>query len=119
MRIVLGLPPRELSPNARVHWAKKARAAKAYRMVAFIAARNVPGWMRPRWELAEAQATFYLPDARRRDGDNLSASLKAAWDGIVDAEILADDCGLKIHSPLLCIDRARPRVEIEIIEGAA
>ena len=30
-QINLPWPPRELSPNARVHWAKKAKAAKAYK----------------------------------------------------------------------------------------
>lgn len=115
MRIVLDLPPRELSPNARVHWAKLAKAKKFYRKLAWVSAMNQPRYLRAKWEHAEAQATFYLPDARRRDGDNLAAMLKAAWDGIVDAEILADDCGLKIHPPLLVIDRARPRVEIEIL----
>ena len=32
MILHLPWPPKELSPNARVHWAKKSKAAKAYRL---------------------------------------------------------------------------------------
>jgi hypothetical protein len=32
MTLHLPWPPKELSPNARVHWAKKSKAAKAYRL---------------------------------------------------------------------------------------
>ena len=37
--IDLPWPPKELSPNARVHWTKKAKAAKAYRLECFILAK--------------------------------------------------------------------------------
>ena len=35
--ITLPLPPKELSPNTRVHWGRKARATKKYRLVATVA----------------------------------------------------------------------------------
>jgi crossover junction endodeoxyribonuclease RusA len=119
MRIVLDLPPRELSPNVRSHWAKKARAVKYYRMLAFIEARNASRSTERGWERAEFRTTWYLPDARRRDPDNLMASMKAGIDGIVQAGVLTDDRYLVIHPPTLTIDRARPRVEITIEEIAA
>ena len=31
IEVVLGWPPSDLSPNARLHWAKLARAKKHYR----------------------------------------------------------------------------------------
>lgn len=118
MKIVLPLPPRALSPNSRGHWAPKARAVKQYRMIAFIAARNAGAGRGPAWESAEVRAVFCVPDARRRDPDNLMASLKAAWDGIVDAKQLTDDKALIIHPPKVVVDRKWPRVEIELTEAA-
>jgi crossover junction endodeoxyribonuclease RusA len=113
LTITLPLPPRELNPNARCHWAKKAKAVKEYRRRAWALARKA---MRtpPRWKEAEARAVFYWPDRRRRDRDNAQASLKAAWDGITDAGMLEDDSGLT-HRP--CgwhVDRKNPRVELTI-----
>jgi crossover junction endodeoxyribonuclease RusA len=112
MTITLPLPARALSPNARVHWSRKARAVKEYRLTAMLAARRraqpVP------LTAATAHVVFYVKDRRRRDHDNLSASLKSAWDGIVDAGILTDDAGLR-HAPIRVeVDAERPRVEITI-----
>jgi crossover junction endodeoxyribonuclease RusA len=114
MTFTLPLPPKALSPNARVHWRPKAAAVAAYRRTAKVAGAFVPASQRPAWSEAVAQLTFYLPDRRRRDRDNLAASMKAAFDGLVDAGILADDAGLH-HEPVrMEIDRERPRVEITI-----
>ncbi len=114
IKITLPLPPKELSPNARGHWAAKARATKGYRQWAWAEAVSTSGGRRFRWLAATAVATFYFPQRRRRDRDNLLASLKAAFDGITDAEIIADDSGL-IHLPVaVTIDRDNPRVEISL-----
>lgn len=119
IRLTLPLPPKALSPNARGHWSKKAKATKAYRTRAEMEARKIPARYRVGWERAVASAVFYVPDARRRDIDNLAASLKAAWDGIVAAGVLADDSGLQ-HEPLRVeIDRKNPRVELVIRAEAA
>ena len=119
MRLVLDLPPKELSPNCRSHWAKKAKAVKYYRMLAFIEARNASRSIERGIVRAEAWVTFYVPDNRRRDPTNLAASLKAAWDGIVDAHVLTDDQYLDVHPPVIIVDRENPRVEITIEELAA
>lgn len=117
IRLVLPLPPKGCNPNARGHWAKKARAVKGYRRTADLTARSlVRASERPRWECAELRSTWYLPDRRRRDPDNLIASMKAGIDGLRDADILADDRGLVIWPPVLRVDPERPRVEIEITE---
>lgn len=118
LRLILDLPPRELSPNARVHWARKAKAVKQYRTMAWIVARNETRAKRLEWNSAEVRAVFLLPDKRRRDPDNLMASLKAAFDGIVDAHVLTDDRALIIYPPVLMVDRENPRVEIELKEAA-
>lgn len=101
--IYLPLPPAALKPNARVHWRTKAKATKAYRETARWAAL-VPH--PSAWKSAEIQAHFRFKQDRRRDRDNLLASLKAAFDGLVDARLLADDSGLT-HLPVT-FEKAEP-----------
>ena len=112
MVVVLSLPPRELSPNARPHWAAKARAVRQYREAAYLLAlAEQPA--RP-MRRARVTATFFFRDKRRRDGDNLLASLKPAFDGLADAGIVADDSAM-IHMPVeQRVDRQNPRVEIAV-----
>ena len=85
--IRLPWPPKELSPNARVHWAKKSGKAKRYRQDALMLAR--PAVSRcPAALCADTyrlSLTFHPPDRRRRDLDNMLASIKAGIDGIADA----------------------------------
>ena len=88
MRITLPWPSKVLSPNARVHWRTKANAAATFRELAYYTASMAPADQR--MHLREAKAlkltlTFLPPDKRRRDLDNLGASLKAALDGICHA----------------------------------
>ena len=109
--LVLPLPAATLSPNVRVHWSKKAKAVRNARMMAYIYSRQ---GQRPGWPTATARCVFYHCDRRRRDTDNLLASLKAAFDGITDAGIVVDDVGLT-HKPVeRRVDRNNPRVEIII-----
>ena len=81
--IVLPWPPKELSPNARVHWATKARKAKAYRaecrLLTLMAGASAPEG------LAVLALEFVAPDRRARDDDNLVAAFKAGRDGIAEA----------------------------------
>lgn len=88
--IILPWPPKELSPNARIHFRAKAAAVKAYREQAYWIARaaEVPpvgtdGGIALRFD-------FHPPDKRRRDLDNMLASIKSGVDGIADA-LCVDD----------------------------
>lgn len=84
MKVLLPWPPRELSPNARVHWARKAKIAKAYRGQAWALA--VDAWGFRQWvDSASFAITFNPPDNRARDLDNMLASMKSALDGIARA----------------------------------
>jgi len=97
-RIVLlfPLPPKELSPNARLHYQAKAKAAKRYRWEVFAAslkhcgaspiARILLGG--PPYRLTE---TYRIAGKRKRDVRNLFAAFKAGEDGLVDAGILPGD----------------------------
>lgn len=72
-------PPKELSPNARLHWAVKAKAVKYYRTycfnVALVSARGLKG-------KSKFKIVFSPPDKRMRDADNLIASFKAGFDAL-------------------------------------
>ena len=88
MLIKMDWPDKHLSPNARVHWAQLSRQKRAYRTHAYWLAREAG-------DLAQTNSphvalTFYPPDNRRRDLDNMIASVKAGLDGIADA-IKVDD----------------------------
>ena len=104
LKIALPWPPKELSPNSRGHWAKKAKEAKKYREVARIAVLEIrevalidvlENWIRANGAGITLEITFYPPDRRRRDLDNLIASMKPALDGIADA-LGVDDSRFKL-----------------------
>lgn len=86
--IVLHLPwpSKDLFPNARVHWARKARAVKRARSdAAWLALSN--GVRTHDFKDAEALDVgliFIPPDNRQRDTDGMISSVKSYLDGISD-----------------------------------
>lgn len=77
-------PPRELSPNARIHWAAKARAVKSSRRTCWALAlerKLSVDWAGP----IEVRLIFHPPSNRGYDLDNAIASLKSCLDGLADA----------------------------------
>lgn len=85
--IVLPWPDKALSPNSRVHWSRKAKAAKQARITAGWCAREAgirPGDFDIPTRLRFTMV-FAPPDKRRRDDDNLVGSMKAARDAIAEA----------------------------------
>jgi hypothetical protein len=111
----LVLPPRALSPNARVHWGQRARAVERYRIHAMRQTILAAGYKRG-WARATAQAYFFWKTNRRRDIANAEAMLKPAYDGIVDAGLIPDDrAGVLAHAPTrFDTDCSDPRVEIRL-----
>lgn len=114
--ILLPWPPKELSPNARVHWRKRAARAKAYRADC--------GWLTlhadpdvPDEGPIPVSVRFCEPDKRRRDTDNLLASIKAGLDGVADALHVNDS------RFLLTLERGDPHpggvVEVRISSGVS
>ena len=116
--LTLPWPPKELHPNSRPHYMAKARATKQYReLVGWEAkAQNIPALTAP----VTAQCVFCVKTMRLRDLDNLLASMKAAWDGLVDAGVLpGDHAEVLRHGPPLCATShgQSPFVEIELEES--
>lgn len=97
-------PPLTLNPSLRAEnphaKASKVRAAKA-EAVAAIEAANVPAMAG-----AIVMLHYRVPDRRRRDADNLAATLKVCQDALVTAGVLVEDSwvtvphsGQRIHPP--------------------
>ena len=84
------LPFRELSPNARHHWAVKARAVKAQREEAGWLAKSVWGNQDP-MTYARISYEFKVTDKRQRDIDNLVSACKSFQDGLIDGGVILKD----------------------------
>ena len=85
MKVTLPWPPKALSPNARVHWSVKSQAAKSYRRHCLDLCK-LANIVKPETEgRLHLWLTFYPPDRRHRDDDNMIASFKSGRDGIADA----------------------------------
>jgi len=65
---------------------------------------------------ASAQLFFFFKNKRRRDIRNFESGMKAAYDGLVDGQLITDDNSeVLTHEPtIFAIDAAAPRVEIII-----
>lgn len=82
-RVTLPWPPKELSPNARLHWRVVAKAKKAYRaecayQAMYQGARGV------KVEKLHVSLVFYPPTRRAFDLDNALARMKSGLDGLAD-----------------------------------
>ena len=71
----------------------------------------------PHFERVDLIITWYEPNMKR-DKDNIMAGQKFIWDGLVMAGVLSNDgwkqIGKVTHD--FKIDRANPRVEVELID---
>lgn len=103
MRYEFPWPPKELSPNARVHWRMLAKARAQYKEdCGWVIRSAAPTWRDiPRMPASVAAQVTFVCDARRRDSDNHMAMLKPLWDALVDIRVLVDDSRdrLRIAAP--------------------
>jgi crossover junction endodeoxyribonuclease RusA len=78
-------PPKDLSPNARLHWRSMARAKKAYKAACAWELFQTPTpWVEPPNGRIPIAITIAPPDNRRRDRDNIQSSLKYALDELAN-----------------------------------
>jgi crossover junction endodeoxyribonuclease RusA len=86
MQVILPWPAKELSPNARLHWSKAAKAKKSYRQICWALALEAKIKVsKEGGDAIHLGVTFFPPDRRGRDTDNMFAAMKAGLDGIADA----------------------------------
>lgn len=113
------LPPKECSPNGRYHWAERYRAgiALADDVIALV---MESGWSGPTMRKARLGVTFLFPDRKRRDLDNLMASLKAGIDALTKTmpPVLIDDSAdhLAFDPPLWEVRRDSRITVITVVE---
>lgn len=85
VKMNLPWPDKHLSPNGRHHWAVRNEYRERAIMAGYTAAI---GWTLPGGAV-QARLIIHPPDGRRRDIDNIFASLKPTIDGVFIA--LQDD----------------------------
>lgn len=113
--VVLPLPAKVLSPNCPTASFRgrcmKATATKRYRRITRVAV-DAAGIETLPWRRALVEVVFYHKVVRDRDQDNAMGSLKAAYDGLVDAGLVAKDTTefMQRSLPEFHIDRKCPRV---------
>ena len=87
--ITLPWPSSKLSPNVRLHWAALAAAKKAYRRECCFATLEQraygAGELIRNTDALRLEVTFYRPQNRNFDRDNLLARMKSGIDGLCDA----------------------------------
>ncbi len=119
LELVLPWPSKDLSPNGRLHWVRKADAVQYARQVAVIAAINA-GWKGARLPdgRLHLHVTFYRPSRRRMDDDNLLSRFKPSRDGL--AQVLGIDDTRFISHPLVADEvRKGGQVVVRITAGPA
>lgn len=85
----LGFDSVPLSMNSRMHWGKSSRITRQIRTTAWLLAKQAKI---PTGADHITVCLHYRPkNNRRRDSDNLMPVLKAACDGLVDADLVTDD----------------------------
>ena len=120
--ITMPLPPKELWQNRPCHWRKKGEVTKRYRKAAWARSIAKVGYNEDPWQQSKSRLVFYWPDKRRRDIRNAEAAMKPAYDGLVDAGLIADDSykHLVHDTTEFKFDKSNPRVEItvsQVVEG--
>ena len=96
LTVELPWPPRELNPNAHVHWTRSAEAkqtAKAQGCYLTLEA-GVKDLVYRMPDNIQASYTFHPPDKRKLDIDNFLASMKHYQDGVC-AALGIDDSRIK------------------------
>lgn len=101
LHVVLDWPNRALSPNARCHWAIKRKAVQiARRMAHFETFSKMQGCRAAPIGKIAYRFSFFPPDRRARDEDNLIASMKSSIDGIAEA-LRVNDKNFHILEPFV------------------
>lgn len=117
--LTLPWPPSSLSPNGQHgHWAVRAKAKKAYRTACYIAILE-QRVARPVGDRFDVLLQFVPPDARRRDRDNLVASLKSGLDGLAEAWGIDDSQFVRVSAEVLDPDKAHSGVLVTVTAHVA
>jgi crossover junction endodeoxyribonuclease RusA len=112
LNLVLPWPPKELSPNARLHHMALARVKKRFRVACGLQAM-AQGARRLQAENLALRVVFVPPDRRARDVDNCVAAMKAGFDGLADV-LGVDDSRWRWSDPPVLSDQVGGFVRVEV-----
>ena len=110
--VVLAWPPRACQPNSNAHPHTRSTARRLQRGQAAAATLLLDDL--PAADVLQAELLFVPPDRRRRDLDNLVASMKGAIDGVFDEQGRDDHAIRVIVASMAEPDRDDSRVELRI-----
>ncbi len=113
------LPPKECSPNARVHWRQRNKASRYYKEAVYYSAINTLAIPPAPFQQAELTVTCIVGQLRARDEDNWKARFKPGQDALITAGIIArDDVGhLKVNPMTFIVDKIRaPATLIRVVK---
>lgn len=117
LTVCIPLPDRAVSQNSRSHYMVKANATKLQRGIARIqCVKALKGSAPPRWEKASVQIHAYFKTKTHPDPANFIGSLKATFDGLEDAGVVANDKNLWPERPFFGTDRDHPHVMLIVRE---
>jgi hypothetical protein len=117
---VPGIPGREHSPNARLHWGDRSRARKQMKDDwgnAIKFARGEQGvWWRPLFDgPVKMTVSIYYPVGRKfADKDNVVASIKSGIDATEEEELVINDA--QIDAPVILQLRSDDRIGYTVVE---
>ena len=114
--VTIPLPPADVRSNARVHWSRRAKAIRSYRVKTKVAALVASKSAAPLWVKASVQITAHFPTHQHLDPSNLIDALKGAFDGLEDAKIIVNDKNLWPERPVILTKQINPRIELTITE---
>lgn len=109
--LIAGKPP--LTLNQRLHWREKARRTRLVRDTVWARAKEAK---LGRHDHITVRLHYAPGDTRRRDQDNLVATLKPCLDGLVDAKVIPDDTPLHVtwYSPEIHPGSGERRMWLEV-----
>lgn len=121
MRIeVPQLPPKEYSPNSRVHWAVRKRAGDIFAQAVHLCALVATPDGFPTIKHAVMRLEFVVAEDRIRDEDNWRCRMKPGIDSLVRNGLLFDDDmkHLTVEGITFTVDKVRaPLTIITVKEG--
>lgn len=105
--------PLTLNEQRRQHWAVKRREIAQLRGDALLLFRSL---RIPRHQQVSVHLTYFPPDRRTRDADNLVATLKPVCDALKDAGVVSDDSPefMVKYMPIICSPDGDPRVIVRV-----
>lgn len=116
------LPPAELSPNSRCHWAERYRVSQVFHDAVYYSAMDTINrsfldkpWPRP-MKKARLNLTFIFAQGGRRDKDNLVGMFKPGLDALVKVRLIEDDDAKHLELGEVKVEVDKRRAPLTIVE---